>query len=265
VEGVQRVQLYRLLLALLVVAGWVFGLGPFLAPTQFAQATGFTGTDLFVYRIAGAATFAYGVGLLLGWRATWEEVRIPFIATFTFNLCSILACLAAIVAGGAQWLVYVILLASILFTLGTGWFLMQPPDLATVANSVAPADHPLAQWVIVLFVIGTAAALFFGVATLTLAGAFGKAVGASGADDFVYRQAGAATFGAGAGGIAVLMARQWLPTRLPTVMALVFNGLSVIAALIQISSGATLIAWLILVAAGLVTVGSALALQRKGE
>src|SRR3954449_11859828 len=92
---------------------------------------------------------------------------------------------------------------------------------------------------------------------------FGR--GAGGADDFVYRQAGAATFGAGAGGIAVLMSRQWLPTRLPTVMALVFNGLSVIAALIQISSGATLIAWLILLAAGLVTVGSALALQRKGE
>jgi hypothetical protein len=262
VDSGARVQLYRVLLALLIAAGWVFGLAPFLAPTQFAQATGFTGTDLFVYRIAGAATFAYGVGLLLGWRASWDEIRIPFVATFTFNLCSILACLAAIIAGNAQWLVYVILLASILFTAGTGWFLMQPPDLPEVATT---ADHPLAQWVIALFVIGTAAALFFGVATLTLAGAFGKAVGASGADDFVYRQAGAATFGAGAGGIAVLMARRWIPARLPTVMALVFNGLSVIAALIQISVNGTLIAWLILLAAGLVTVGSALALRRSGE
>jgi hypothetical protein len=262
VDAAARVRIYRVLLALLIIAGWFFGLAPFLAPTQFAQASGFTGTDLFVYRIAGAATFAYGVGLLLGWRASWDEIRIPFVATFTFNLCSILACLAAIVAGNAQLIVYVILLASILFTLGTGWFLMAPPDLL---ETPGPDDGPLAQWVIALFVIGTAAALFFGIASLVLAGAFGRAVGASGADDFVYRQAGAATFGAGAGGIAVLMARRWVPARLPTVMALVFNGLSVIAALVQISSASTLIAWVILLAAGLVTAGSAVALRRKGR
>jgi hypothetical protein len=48
-------------------------------------------------------------------------------------------------------------------------------------------------------------------------------------------------------------------------MGLVFNGLSVIAALIEISAGAKPIAWLILGAASLVTVGAALAIARRGR
>jgi hypothetical protein len=261
VEGETAARAYRVLLALLIVAGWFFGLAPFLAPKQFADATGFAGTDVFTYRIAGAATFAYGVGLLLGWRSSWAEMRIPFIATFVFNLCSIFACLAAILAGNAQWIVFVILLASILFTAGTGYFIARPLDGAPAGGG--PAN--LAQWVVALFAIGTVAALFFGVATLVLAGAFGKSVGATGADDFIYRQAGSATMGAGIGGVVVLMTRRWESARLPTVMSLVFNGLSIVAALLQIATNATLISWVILAAASLVTIGSALALNRRGQ
>jgi hypothetical protein len=261
VEGETAARAYRVLLALLIVAGWFFGLAPFLAPKQFADATGFAGTDVFTYRIAGAATFAYGVGLLLGWRSSWAEMRIPFIATFVFNLCSIFACLAAILAGNAQWIVFVILLASILFTAGTGYFIARPLDGAPAGGG--PAN--LAQWVVALFAIGTVAALFFGVATLVLAGAFGKSVGATGADDFIYRQAGSATMGAGIGGVVVLMTRRWESARLPTVMSLVFNGLSIVAALLQIATNATLISWVILATASLVTIGSALALNRRGQ
>jgi hypothetical protein len=263
VEGWTVARSYRVLLALLIVAGWFFGLAPFLAPKQFADATGFLGTDTFTYRIAGAATFAYGVGLLLGWRASWAEMRIPFIATFVFNLCSIFACIAAILGGNAQWIVFVILLASILFTAGTGYFIYRP--LAGAPPGGGPPN--LAQWVMGLFAVGTVAALFFGVATLVLAGAFGKAVGASGADDFIYRQAGSATMGAGIGGVFVLMARRWESARLPAVMSLVFNGLSVVAAILQIGTGTggTVIAWVILAAASLVTVGSMLAIHRRGQ
>ena len=55
------------LLVLLVLSGAFFGLAPFLAPAQFASATGFAGTDVFLYRLAGAATFGYGVGLVIGY------------------------------------------------------------------------------------------------------------------------------------------------------------------------------------------------------
>lgn len=255
---------YRGLLALLIVAGWFFGLAPFLLPAQFATAFGFAGTDVFVYRIAGAATFGYGVGLLIGWRASWAEMRLPFLATLIFNACSIFACLAAIVAGATPWIVFVILLASILFTAGTGYFLTHPP--AFLGPSRPSGDHELAQWVVALYVIGVVAAVFFGLASLFPAGAFGKAVGATGADDFIYRQAGSATLGAGIAGFFVLRSRRWETARIPTVMALVFNGLSVIAAILEIASGGgAWIAWIILLAAGLVTVGMALALRREGR
>lgn len=62
----------------------------------------------------------------------------------------------------------------------------------------------------------------------------------------------------------VLRSGHWEAARIPTVMALVFNGLSLVAAVLQITAAPTLIAWLILGAASLVTLGSALALARRG-
>jgi len=105
----------------------------------------------------------------------------------------------------------------------------------------------------------------FGLGPLLLGGQFGVLVGASGDDPFVYRQAGAATVGAAAGGILVLQSRRWSATRLPTLMAVTFNGLSVIAAIVEIIGGAQPIAWLILAAAGLTTAGMGLALARRGK
>ena len=105
----------------------------------------------------------------------------------------------------------------------------------------------------------------FGLGPLLLGGQFGSLVGASGDDPFVYRQAGAATLGAAAGGILVLQSRRWSATRLPTLMAVTFNGLSLIAAIVEIIRGGPPIAWLILAAAGLTTVGMGLALARRGQ
>ena len=59
-------RIFRPLLWLLVIAGGFFGLASFIAPVTFADLTGFAGTDLFTYRLAGAATFAYAVGLAAG-------------------------------------------------------------------------------------------------------------------------------------------------------------------------------------------------------
>ena len=247
-------------LILLIAAGAFFGLAPFVAPGLFASATGFQGTDVFMYRLAGAATFGYAVGLALGFRSGWTALRIPIASTLVFNAASIVACLVAI-AGGAQLVVFVILAASILFTAATAYFLSRPPR-----EDRAPADdRSLATWVTGLFVIGVLAAAFFGLAPLIFGGAFGHALGYSGNDDFVYRQGGAATLGAAAGGLLVLRSRSWAAARLPAVMALTFNGLSVVAALLEIAGGGTPIAWLILAAAALVTVGMGAALMRGGR
>jgi hypothetical protein len=255
-------RLFSWLLALLIAAGALFGLAPFLAPAQFASATGFAGQDLFMYRLAGAATFAYAVGLAVGFRANWEALRIPIAATATFNATSIAACVAAVVAGPPQPVVYVILAASVLFTAATLYFLAQPPPSRMTAQGPAPT---MAPWIVALFAIGVVAAAFFGLAALIAAGAFGQFVGYSGTDDFVYRQGGAATTGAALGGLLVLFSRRWEAARVPAVMALAFNGLSVVAAILDIAGGGPPIAGLILLAAAVVTVGMSAALIRGGR
>ena len=254
------------MLLLLIAAGGFFGLAPFLAPDAFASATGFSGQDVFMYRLAGAATFAYAVGLGVGFRDGWTALRIPIAATAVFNASSIGACLVAISAGSPQLVVYVILAASILFTLATLYYLARPPLASASGMSANVSAATLASWTRALFAIGVIAAAFFGLAALVAAGAFGKAVGYSGMDDFVYRQGGAATLGAAVGGFLVLRSPHWESARLPALMAISFNGLSVIAALIDIGAGGNHpIAWVILGAAALVTVGMTLAVVRKGQ
>jgi len=255
-------RLLRWLLILLIAAGAFFGLAPLLAPALFASLTGFTGRDVFLYRLAGAATFGYAVGLAAGYRSSWEAIRIPIASTFVFNAASIVACLVAI-ASGPQPVVFVILAASILFTLATGYFLRRPPASRLTPSS---ADAPdLATWVVALFAIGTLAAAFFGLVPLVLGGQFGHLLGYSGEDEFVYRQGAAATLGAAVGGLLVLRSRRWASARIPALMAATFNGLAVIAALIEIAGGGQPIAWLILAAAGVTTVGMLAALARGGR
>ena len=257
-------RIFRPLLYLLILAGGFFGLAATIAPATFASLTGFAGTDLFTYRLAGAATFAYAIGLVAGTRASWVELRIPIASTLTFNVASIFACLVAILTGGAQPVVLLILLASVVFTAGT-WQLLREPPLAAAGKARAELERPIADWLVVLYVIGVAAAALFGLGPLLLGGQFGVLVGASGDDSFVYRQAGAAVLGAAVGGVLVLQSRRWSAARLPTLMAVTFNGLAVIAAVEEILRGAQPVAWLILGAAGVTTVGMTLALYRKGR
>jgi hypothetical protein len=253
------------LLVLLILAGLAFGLAPLLVPKQFGDVAGFRAQDLFLYRLAGAATLGYGVALLVGFRARWPELRILIASTAVFNGASIVACLVVIAQGGAQWLVYVILLASILFTAGTLALLANPP-IGPDERADPDGSPDVARWIVALFAIGVAASLVFGVGPLVAGGGFGRALGFPGLDDFVYRQAGAATTGACVGGLLALQSRRWREIRLPAIAALTFNAASVVAALVEIAGGGTqAVVYVILAAAALVTVGMALALQRAGR
>src|SRR5205823_11109150 len=70
----------------LILAGFVFGLGPLLGPRQFSDITGFKGTDTLVIRLAGCATLGYGVGLLVGFRGAWREVWMAVAGVLVVNL-----------------------------------------------------------------------------------------------------------------------------------------------------------------------------------
>ena len=257
-------RIFRPVLWLLILSDAFFGLAATIAPATFASLVGFAGTDLFTYRLAGAATFAYAIGLVAGTRASWVELRIPIASALTFNAASIVACLVAINGGGAPPIVFAVLLAAIAFTAGT-WLLLNQPPLRAAGKARAELERPIADWLVVLYVVGVVTAAVFGLAPILLGGQFGVLVGASGDDAFVYRMAGAATLGAAVGGILVLQSRRWSATRLPTLMAVTFNGLSVIAAIVEVIRGGPPIAFLILGAAGLTTVGMGLALARKGR
>lgn len=263
VEGFTANRAFSWLLLLLIAAGAFFGLAPFLLPTQFASLTGFAGVDVLMYRLAGAATFGYGVGLAIGYRASWPELRVPIAATAVFNVGSIFACGLAVANGGVQPVVYLILFASVLFSASCLYYLRRPPTNRPAHSSAD--EHALAPWVTGLFAIGTASALFFGIMALGPAGSFGQLLGYAGMDEFIYRQGGAATLGAGVGGAMILLDRRWVTARIASVMSLSFNGLSVIAVLLDVGAGtAQPIAYVILAAAALVTVGSVLALYRRG-
>ena len=106
----------------------------------------------------------------------------------------------------------------------------------------------------------------FGLGPLVAGGGFGQAIGFPGFDDFICRQAGAATIGACVGGLLALRSRRWREIRLAAIAALTFNAASVVAALVEVAGGSPQPAvYLILAAATLVTVGMALALQRAGR
>jgi hypothetical protein len=91
-------------------------------------------------------------------------------------------------------------------------------------------------------------------------------MGYRGTDEFIYRLAGAACFGYAAMGVQELRSLHWDDLRLPNIMALVFNGLAFLASAFEILAGrATLLAYLVALAAGFFTVALAAILVRRGR
>lgn len=249
--------LERWLLAIPLAGGAVFGLLPFLIPTTFATVTGYVGDDPYVARLAGAATFGYAVALFLGIRdGRWASLRAVVVATLTFNVVSIVACVIEIAAGRAQPVVYLIGVTSVVITAITLTALGRHG-----ATPAGPRD--VAGYVVALAVLATIAAATFGV-TPQLPKLTGPLGGYHGTDEFLYRQAGAATFGYAVMGIWELRSLRWEELRLPTVMALVFNVLAFVASLLELGALTVSVA-LVAPASLLFTVGTAVALVRRGR
>jgi hypothetical protein len=131
----------RGLLALPLLGGVVFGLIPLFAPQLLAMLAGTPGNDPYIYWLAGAATFGYAVVLALGLRqAAWAPLRLIVAAVLAFNLASIYACGLTIAGGGAQPIVYLILVTSI------GFVTLCAPLLRRHAGAAGAPDT--APWVV---------------------------------------------------------------------------------------------------------------------
>jgi hypothetical protein len=249
----------RWLLAIPLAGGTVFGLLPFLVPVQFAQAVGYAGDDPFVARLAGAATFGYAVALFLGIRdGRWASLRAVVVATLTFNLISLVAATIELAADRATPVVYLIFFTDIAINLIT-WTLL-------VRHGTTPeGSRDVVQWMVILTVLGTIAAATFGL-TPQFPKISGPLAGYHGTDEFLYREAGAATAGYALMGIWELRSLRWEELRLPHVMGIVFNGLAFIASLLEVAAGAVTIGVALIAPASLAfTIGIGVALARKGR
>ncbi len=250
----------KLLLVVPLLGGLVFGFLPLLAPGLLARLAGAMGNDPFIYRLAGAATLGYAIAILLALRqVAWLPVRIVVIATLTFNLGSLYAIALAILDGSATWIVYAILVASISITAITASLLRR--------HGAAPQPAPdVSAWLVALVWFLAIVATLVGALGLFVPTMVARIFGYAGTDTFLYRQGGAATLGYGIMGFYQLRSRTWSQWRLPSVMALVFNGLSFILAVLALLGGETSVLPFIIGGAALVaTVGSIMALQRQGQ
>ena len=253
----------RWLIVLPLAAGLVFGLFPLLAPALFSSLTGFPVSDLFISRLAGAATLGYAVGLALGLRqGTWAAVRLMIIAVLTFNLASIYVCIAQMIRpdtiGGARPVVYLILGTSIFFVAMTATLLYRHRHEEKMLPNIA-------SWVVIFIVIATLLATFFGLQALFFA-PFTRLFDFKATNFFIYGQAGAATLGYAVMGVFELRSRNWQELRNPFVMAAIFNGASFLASIYTIVIGESFFTFplLIAVATFAVTTAAIIALRTNG-
>jgi hypothetical protein len=261
-DKTQLSNLERILLLLPMAGGLIFGLGPFLLGSAVGAAVGFPGNDAFIYRLAGAAAFGYAVALILGiMQREWAPLRQVVIGTLTFNLASIFACVAGLLAGDTNIFVYLILGASILFIAITLYLLNRHGRAG-----VEKAEGSPSVWYVRFVTLGTILSAAFGLLPLLIPVFGAHLLGFHGTDVFIIRQAGAASLGYAVMGLYGRRTGAWSEVRLGLIMALIFNGFSFIASVIALFSGEPLLITIVIGAASLfVTIVGTIAYQRKGQ
>lgn len=255
-------NLERILLLLPMAGGLIFGLGPFLLGSAVGAAVGFPGNDAFLYRLAGAAAFGYAVALIMGIRqGEWAPLRQVVIGTLTFNLASIFACAAELMAGDKNIFVYLIFGASVIFIAITLSLLNRHGRAGMKQAEGKPSD-----WYVRFVTLGTVLSAVFGLLPLLIPAQGAHLLGFHGTDVFIIRQAGAASLGYAVMGLYGRRSSVWSEARLGLIMALIFNGFSFIASLIALFSHEPILITLVIGAASLfVTIVGTIAYRRQGQ
>lgn len=248
----------RALLLLPLFGGTVFGLLPLLAPAKLAQLVGASGDDPYIYRLAGAATFGYAPALALGLRdGRWSRLRLVVHAILAFNLVSLNAVAAEIVRGEPRLIVLVIGATSIVIVAISVWLLLRPRVRYRVRLTLRRGSTSCSYWRRSPQRSSASRHSFRGSSRIS---------SVTGTDEFVYRQAGAATFGYAILGIGELRSRRWHDCELASVMAVVFNALAFAVSVFALASGdATLLVGMVLVAAGSFAALLGAAIARRGS
>jgi hypothetical protein len=261
-QATQLSGIERILLLVPTAGGLVFGLATLVAPVQFAQTAGATGHDPYIYQLAGAATLGYGAALLWALLGTsYARVRLLLTAVLGFNLGSLYACGVEIAGGHAQSVVYLILVASLIFVAITGTLLYTHHSAPR-----PPAD--VASWLVWFLVAATVLSIPFALLPLFFPVQFGQHFGFQATDVFTYRLGGAALLGYAFLGIFEIRSRSWAEIRSAAVMVVAFNALAAIVSigvLITAPGAGKTLAPLVAGAAGVVAVATFVELLRGGK
>lgn len=235
------------------------GLPLYVFPRPFARIADLAGDDTFIYELGGAAMLGYAVALALGIRgAHWAPMRFVALATYMFAAIAFLAGFVSFASNQINGFVVLFSLWAVIVAYALAQMLVAHRGLVAGARDVA-------GWVAAVLALATVSAAVFGLGP-QLPGPFASLMGYKGTDEYVYRLAGAACFGYAAMGIQELRSLHWDDMRLPNIMALVFNGLAFLASVFEILGGrATLLVYLVALAAGFFTVAIAAILVRRGR
>lgn len=226
----------RFLLFLPIPGAVAFGLGPLLFPDASARSVGLAGDDPYVLRLAGGGTFAFAIALALAIKqGHWLPARFLAVATVVFSVLALPVCALEFLAGSAPPVVYAFFADSLVQVLALGWLLLR-------YRSVRGGPREIANTAVVTGLAGaTVVGLLVGLVALLGPQQAASLFGYHGSDVVIYRLAGAETLGYAAMGILMLRSRNWVETRLPAVIAVVFNGLALVSTLVGLVQGGPLL------------------------
>lgn len=123
---------FQALVALATLSAATFGLLPLIVPAQFASLFGLSGTDEWIFRMAGAACLGYATAGVLSLRAPgFERFRVQNLAAITFNGTAAAASWVAVARGEAGWLAIVVAAAATVFVVGLGFLAVRSGHGAT--------------------------------------------------------------------------------------------------------------------------------------
>ena len=119
-EGLDQVS--RVIIGLATLSAGVFGLLPLILPVTFAALFGLSGTDVWIFRMAGSACLGYAVAGLLELRApAYAPIAVQNLAAIAFNAFAAVAAWLALASGSGGLLAPIVAVAATFFALALGW------------------------------------------------------------------------------------------------------------------------------------------------
>jgi hypothetical protein len=109
---------WLVVIALATISAAVFGLAGVLAPAVLAPIAGLEGTDVWIFRMSGAACFGYAPAGLLSLRiADYTRIRVQNLAAVGFNATAAVAAWMAWLGGQGGLVAPVVAVAATLFAI----------------------------------------------------------------------------------------------------------------------------------------------------